>query len=191
MENNSDIRLIVGLGNVGYNYLATRHNVGFLVIEKLCIELGINLKFKKFNGCFYKGNLDKYSVIIAKPGTMMNLSGDFVSKIAKYYKIKTENILIIHDDKDLPFGKIRFSINASAGGHNGVVSIINSLNTKNIKRLRIGIGKPDNDRMLKIYVLQEFEKVEIKELAYILDRSKEGVFDFIEKSFIWLMNNYN
>ena len=133
------MKLIVGLGNPGKEYVNTRHNVGFIVLD---YYLG-HVKYKeKFNGLYYE--LDKgEKIIFLKPQTFMNNSGDCVKKFVDYYKIDSNDILIIHDDLDLEIGKIKYKYNSSSGGHNGIKSIINMLGTQEFLRLKIGISKID------------------------------------------------
>lgn len=147
------MRLIIGLGNPGKKYAQTRHNLGFMVLDALGTAIA-----KKDN------------FLLVKPQTYMNLSGQAVAKIARYYKIKPEEILIIHDDKDLPFGKIRIRHKGSAGGHLGVQSVIDALKTDKFSRLKIGIGKPDIKNTEK-FVLQKFSSEERKKLPEIINQA--------------------
>lgn len=135
--------LIIGLGNPGKTYQNTKHNLGFLIVDKLQKELGSAWKKNtKLQSELTSGKIAGGKIILAKPQTYMNLSGQAVQKIAHFYKIKPENILVIHDDFDLELGRFKISIGASAAGHNGVASIIKELKTKDFIRIRIGISAP-------------------------------------------------
>lgn len=164
------MKLIVGLGNPGEKYAKTRHNLGFMVIDKLLRKLTpfqdiVWLEAKKFNSLMAKvGNL-----FLVKPQTMMNASGYAVNKLADFYKIKPEDILVIHDDVDLPLGKMKIRPGGAAAGHHGVESIIKHLGTDKFVRFRLGIGHPGRgaDGLVEKYVLREFdinEKTELKRM---------------------------
>jgi len=154
------MHLIVGLGNIGEKYHFTRHNIGFLVID----EMTKNLNTSNINNPNFQANLKKSSYsLFAKPTTYMNNSGVAVYNIKEYYKIDLENIIIIHDDLDLPFGTIKFKIGGKDGGHNGLKSL-DSYIGKDYKRVRVGIGKPQNKEDIVKYVLSNFSKDELEEL---------------------------
>ncbi len=158
--------LIVGLGNPGVKYAKTRHNAGFLVIDALAEKHGLTLKNRpKFQSHLVEGNIDGEKSVLAAPMTYMNNSGLAVSRLAQFYKITPEEIIVVHDEIDLSFGKIRVSFNSSSGGHNGVQSIIDLLGVKNFIRARIGIGN-DLSASRKIpaekFVLQNFSAEEMK-----------------------------
>ena len=138
-----DIRLFVGLGNPGDKYASTRHNVGFMVVERLASINNISFSYnKKFSGAIAQFNLDNKSIKLLKPQTYMNESGKSIRAALNWYGVKTSQIMIIIDDMDLPLGKIRLRTKGGAGGHNGLQSAIHSLGTNNFCRLRIGIGSP-------------------------------------------------
>lgn len=169
------MKLIVGLGNPGQEYEATRHNIGFKVIDLVAHSKGIELNKEKFTGVFYKGD----DFILAKPMTFMNLSGDFVQKIAKFFKINVEDILVIYDDMDLATGTIRYREVGSSGGQNGMKDIIEKMGTDKIKRLKIGIGRPKNGA--KNWVLGTFTKLQLEELDKVKDDILNKVNEFINK----------
>jgi len=167
--------LIVGLGNPGREYEKTRHNIGFWIINNLQI-----CKFANFGPWQVKhklkaevsvGMIDAKKIILAKPQTFMNRSGEAVARTAKFYKIKPENIWVIHDDLDLPLGKIKIQKDRSAAGHKGVQSIIECLGTQNFVRCRLGIGRPTGKKTVEQYVLEPFSKAEQKTLADILEET--------------------
>ena len=181
------MKLIVGLGNPGKEYENTRHNIGFMILDSF---LG-KVKWKtKNNAMYYEKNINNEKYIFIKPLTFMNLSGNAVKKYVDYYKIKIEDILVIQDDLDLDVGILRLKQNSSDGGHNGIKSIISCLQTKDFKRLKVGIS---NNKSIdtKDYVLNNFSKEEIKKLNNILDDCYNIIEDFAQMSFIDLMSKYN
>ncbi|RBQ29607.1 aminoacyl-tRNA hydrolase [Aliarcobacter vitoriensis] len=152
--------LIVGLGNIGDKYQLTRHNIGFLVID----EITKNLNTSNINNPNFQSNLQKSAYnLFSKPITYMNNSGVAVHSIKEYYKIDLENIIIIHDDLDLPFGAIKFKIGGGHGGHNGLKSLDSHIG-KDYIRVRVGIGKPQDKEDVANYVLSNFSKEELEEL---------------------------
>lgn len=153
----SKFKLIVGLGNPGEKYQLNRHNIGFLILENYIFKSG---KFE-FNKKFDAEILKLGEIIFAKPQTFMNLSGKSVSEIARFYQIEPEEILIIQDELDLDFGKIKMSFDASDAGHNGIKSITDALGTKRYYRLRFGIGKPTDYTPIEDFVLQDFTTLEL------------------------------
>lgn len=153
------IKLIVGLGNPGAQYLETRHNVGFWVLDTLAKDCGANFKFeKKFKAEIAQANLKGHQLILAKPTTYMNLSGEAVGAICQFYKINPDEVLAVHDELDLEPGSARIKRDGGAAGNNGLKSIIQHLNTKQFYRLRIGIGKPPKQGIE--YVLSKPKKEE-------------------------------
>ena len=154
---NNKYKLIVGLGNTGEKYQLNRHNIGFLIVDKYTSNLG---KFE-FNKKFDAEILKVGEVIFAKPRTFMNLSGKSVSEICSFYQIAPEEILIIQDELDIEFGKIKLSFDSSDAGHNGIKSISDSLGTKKYYRLRFGIGKPTDYTPIEDFVLQDFTTLEL------------------------------
>lgn len=181
------MKLIVGLGNPGQEYENTRHNIGFMVLDTY---LG-KVKWKSKNNAFYyETNINGEKYLFLKPLTFMNLSGNAVKKYVDYYNIALEDILIIHDDLDLKLGTIRLKQDSSAGGHNGIKSIIQCLSTQNFKRLKIGISSVQNGDTID-YVLGKFSKTEINELNNILDICYNIIEDFSVLSFDELMSKYN
>lgn len=151
----ADLRLIVGLGNPGKEYAATRHNVGAWWLQTLCAAQNIDLQStSKFHGLLAKATICDTLVYCLMPTTYMNLSGKAVVSIANYYNILPNSILIVHDDLDLPVGAIRLKLDGGHGGHNGLRDIIGAVQTKNFYRLRIGIGHPGNKDLVSDYVLQ-------------------------------------
>ncbi len=186
------MRLIVGLGNPGNQYKNTRHNIGFTCVDAFLASEGIKATIdKKFNAevaIINKGN-DK--TIVAKPLTYMNLSGNSVAAIANYYKISSENIIVIHDDLYLDLGKLRIKRKGSAGGQNGIKDIISKLATEDFNRLKFGIGL-DQRIPVKDYVLSKFSKIESKNLESVINDVMIVCQLFTEgMSINDLMNRYN
>jgi PTH1 family peptidyl-tRNA hydrolase len=156
--------LIAGLGNPGKKYAYTRHNIGFLVID----EIAKNQNTSNINNTNFKAEVLKYSnTLLVKPQTFMNLSGESIINIADYYNIVNENIIVIHDDLDLPFGAVKFKIGGGHGGHNGLKSIDANID-KDYIRVRIGIGKPSDKKDVANYVLNDFSKDELNQLKDII-----------------------
>ena len=183
------MKLIVGLGNPGVEYLNTRHNIGFYFIEAYTISLDLNWK-EKFNGMYIKTKIHDEDVIFLKPLTYMNLSGECVKKYVDYYKISPEDILVIHDDLDMENFRVKLKKNGSSGGHNGIKNIINCLGTENFKRLKIGIGKNVQYDTID-YVLSKFSKEELAELKKIEDYVSNIIDDYFLLAFGDLMSKYN
>ncbi len=152
----ADIRLIVGLGNPGADYVGTRHNAGFWLIDALAVDRGLNFRFeKRYNADECRLKADGKDVFLLKPQTFMNRSGQAVAALARYYKIKTEEILVIHDELDLPPGTNRLKQAGGHGGHNGLRDIISHLGGNGFFRIRIGIGHPGDAKQVINYVLHK------------------------------------
>ncbi len=186
------MKLIVGLGNPGSQYKDTRHNVGFMCIDAFLATEGVKMAIdKKFNAEISIISKNNSKVIVAKPLTYMNLSGNSVSAIANYYKINSENIIIIHDDLNLDFGKLRIKRKGSAGGQNGIKDIISKLATEDFNRLKFGIGL-DQRIPVKDYVLSKFSKNELIQLEPVINDEVTACQLFAEgMSINDLMNRYN
>lgn len=186
------MKLIVGLGNPGREYQQTRHNIGFIVIDRILKDLSLELKVdNKLQAAYVKTKINGEDVILAKPLTYMNLSGQAVIALMNFYKVEKDNLIIISDDTALELGKIRLRGSGSHGGQNGLRHIITQLGTQEFKRLRVGIG--DNSLMNKAdYVLGKFTPKEIDVLMPVFDKCRDLIFDWINKmSFENLMNKYN
>lgn len=181
------MKLIVGLGNPGDEYKATRHNIGFIVLDNYIKD---GLWKEKYNALYKDMMIDNEKVILVKPTTYMNLSGDAVIKFVNFYKIDPSDILVIHDDLDLPFGRIRIKFDSSSGGHNGIKSIINNLGTQKFGRLKIGISHNSNGDT-KDYVLGHFTEEENQKLNKILPDTKKIIDDFIKYDINKAIENYN
>lgn len=165
------MHLIVGLGNIGEKYQLTRHNVGFLVID----EMTKSLTSSNINKSNFKADIQKsgYNLFV-KPNTYMNHSGEAVGAIKEYFKIDMEDIIVIHDDLDLPFGTVKFKVGGGHGGHNGLRSIDSHIG-KDYIRVRIGIGKPANKEDVANYVLSNFSKEELNKLQGIISHTIKAI----------------
>lgn len=183
------MKLIAGLGNPGLSYFNSRHNIGFEVIDKLCRIYNIEL-LPKHKALMGTGLIDNTKIILAKPQTYMNLSGESIREIADYYKISNSDITIIHDDLDVPIGKIKIKHNGSSGGHNGVKNIILHLGGENFNRIRIGIGKKPQGWLLDDYVLGKFSPDEKKDIDIAVDKACDSV-KIIVKDVLVAMNKFN
>jgi peptidyl-tRNA hydrolase, PTH1 family len=185
------MKLIIGLGNPGKQYEQTRHNVGFMVIDKLSKELSIPLDRHKFNGIYGIGHISGEKIILLKPLTYMNLSGECIRPLMDYYEINDDEIVVIYDDLDLPVGKIRLRAKGSAGGHNGIKSMISHLASQEFNRIRVGVDRPNNGMKISDYVLGQFTKEEEQGIQEAIDRSVNACEKWLSTSFIQVMNEYN
>lgn len=185
------MKLIVGLGNPGMEYVGTRHNVGFETIDRLSDAFSITLNHQKLKGVSGQGSIAGEKVILAKPMTYMNNSGECVGAIARFYKIAPEDIIVIFDDIYLPVGQLRIREKGSAGGHNGIKSIIAHLGSEDFKRVRIGVGEKKPGQDLASHVLSRFSKQEQEAVAEGMDNAKDAVEVMISDGIAKAMNLYN
>ena len=186
-----DTFLLIGLGNPGREYKDNRHNVGFMLIDRVAVRLNARGMKLQSKAIVTTATYEENKLILAKPQTYMNLSGHSVQGLAHFYKIPLENILVAHDDLDLPFGTLRVRPGGGPGGQKGLASTIEQLGTKDIPRLRLGIGRPPGRMDPAAYVLQDFSKDEMKELSSILDRAADAVLTFVTDGLDKAMNKYN
>ena len=186
-----DTYLLIGLGNPGREYRDNRHNFGFMVIDRLIVRLnaqGMRVQSKAIvTSAAYEGR----KLILAKPQTYMNLSGQSIQGLANFYKLPLENILVAFDDLDLPFGTIRLRPGGGAGGQKGFASAIEQLGTTEVARLRLGIGRPPGRMDPAAYVLQNFSREELKYLSEIVDRAADAALTFVVDGLNKAMNKYN
>lgn len=185
------MKVIVGLGNPGRSYSKSRHNLGFMVIDKLASECGIKLNRKGFYSIWSRGLIVGEKVILAKPQTFMNLSGKAVRSILKGLRAETSDLLIISDDMDIGLGKIRIRHKGSSGGHKGIQSVIDAIGTDRFIRLRIGIGKPEDKEETESYVLRPFKKTEIPSATGAVHVAAEATVTIIKDGITAAMNKYN
>ncbi len=182
--------LIAGLGNPGDKYKKTRHNIGFNVIQELSKEYNIPLSKEKFSAEFGKGKINNCDVILVKPMSFMNLSGEPVQKITNFYNIDTEDVIIVHDDLDIEIGSIKLKVKGGHGGHNGIKSLISNIG-KEFIRIRIGIGRPDGKGDVSDFVLGKFQKQDKDIIAEILYMTKKAVISILEDGTAAAMNEFN
>ncbi|OCA80676.1 aminoacyl-tRNA hydrolase [Bacillus sp. FJAT-27225] len=185
------MKLIVGLGNPGRQYAGTRHNVGFEVIALLADRLGIAMDQAKHKGVFGSGVHKGEKVLLLMPLTYMNLSGEAIRAAMDFYKLDTEDLLVIYDDLDLPTGKIRLRQKGSPGGHNGIKSTIAHLGTQEFNRIRIGISRPPVGMAVPDYVLGRFSKEEGPLIEEAINKSAAACEAWLENPFLQVMNDFN
>lgn len=183
--------LLIGLGNPGREHMQNRHNVGFMLIDRLAVRLnarGMKLQSKAIiTNALYEDT----KILLAKPQTYMNLSGQSVQGLLHFYKLPMENLLVAHDDLDLPFGTLRVRPGGGPGGQKGMASTIERLGTKDFPRLRIGIGRPPGRMDPAAYVLQDFSRDEMAALSGMLDRAADAALTFVTDGLDKTMNKYN
>lgn len=187
----TDNYLIIGLGNPGREYKDNRHNIGFMLIDRLAVRIdarGIKLQSKAI---VTSGFYEERKLILAKPQTYMNLSGQSVQGLLHFYKIPSENLMVAHDDLDLPLGTIRIRPGGGAGGQRGMASTIERLGTKDFPRLRLGIGRPPGRMAPADYVLQNFSRAEMLIVSETLDRAADAALTFVTEGLNAAMNRFN
>lgn len=183
------MKLIVGLGNPGKEYELTRHNMGFLTIDKLADEWGVYVDKKYNKGLFQKVKYFDEDVYLLKPQTFMNLSGTSVSDFVSYFRINLEDIVVVYDELALPPGKIRLRLGGSSGGHKGMQNIIDQLKTDKIKRIRIGVGEPQYNVI--DYVLSKPSKEDQDLINLAIEKAVEAIKDILKNDFHHAMSKYN
>lgn len=184
--------LIVGLGNPGKEYATTRHNAGFLVAQRIADLFHMEfIRSGKYHGLLAQGMIEEEKVYLLLPTTYMNVSGVAVKAFVAEKKIALENVLVICDDFQLPFGELRFRPKGSAGGHNGLASVIEQLQTQDVPRLRLGIGSPKSKDQVTDFVLSEFKTSEKKQLVEIIDRAASGCRSFLVSGISHTMAEFN
>lgn len=184
-------RLIVGLGNPGPRYAATRHNAGFFVLDLLAERVGSRFKAHRSRTDVVEGRLAGAPVVLAKPVSYMNESGGPVNAAARFYKIAPEQVVVVHDELDLPFGSLRLKRGGGDGGHNGLKSITSALGSKDYARVRFGIGRPPGRQDPADYVLREFASSERKDLPFLVDRAADAVEVLVAKGLEAAQNDFN
>lgn len=183
--------LIIGLGNPEAEYSKTRHNMGFNTINKIAQQYNIEINKNKFQGLYESAIIEGQKVILVKPQTYMNLSGNCVKQIADFYKIPKEEILVIYDDMDIEPGKIKIRKKGRSGGHNGMKSIIQMLGTEEFPRIRIGIGRPEHNGDEINYVIGAIPEEEIPILDEGVKKAKEAVIEILKNGIDSAMNKLN
>jgi PTH1 family peptidyl-tRNA hydrolase len=183
--------LVIGLGNPGREYRDTRHNFGFMMIDRIAVRLNARGMKVQSKAIVMDARHGDKKLILAKPQTFMNLSGQSVQGLAHFYRISNENLIILSDDLDLPFGTLRIRASGGPGGQRGLGNILEKLGSKEVPRLRIGIGRPPGRMDPAAYVLQNFSRDEQKSVSEILDRGADAVFAFVDHGLNKAMNEFN
>jgi len=192
------MKLIVGLGNPGRGYAHNRHNVGFVCLNHFARTQGIRFDRKQGKARVGTGEVAGSQVLLARPQTYMNLSGQSVSRLMKKFNINLNDLVVIHDDLDLPLGKIRLRHGSSSGGHKGIDSIISSLGSQDFTRLRVGIGRPTTEGLaptseadIVAYVLSNFTPEEKQIVAQVIPKASEAIYCLLSQGLVAAMNKYN
>lgn len=183
--------LLAGLGNPGPEYKLNRHNVGFMAVDEIAGRLGVKFTRLQSQALVTKGEQDGRKLILVKPRTYMNLSGNALAALVRFYKIPQENILVIYDDVDLPFETLRLRPDGGSAGHKGMRSIIERLGSQEFPRLRIGVGRPKGRMATPDHVLQDFSRQEQDALPFVLGRAADAALAFVTQGVERAMNEYN
>ena len=184
------MKIIVGLGNPGIPYRMTRHNIGFQIIDRLAKINHIPIRTKRFKSLYGTGWIESQQVILAKPMTFMNHSGEAVKKVADFFHLGMEDLIVVHDDLDLAFGRLRFKRRGGDGGHQGIRSIIERMGGNSFLRLKVGIGRPPQGMDPAEYVLETFDKAEQSCLNQILSHSAESIRVMVLEGLEKAMNQF-
>ena len=185
------VRLVVGLGNPGTDYASTRHNAGFLVVDQVAAAWDISLHQRKFSVALGRGRVNGVETILVKPQAYMNNSGPPVRQVGDYFKISYRDMLVIHDDIDLEFGRLKIKVKGGHGGHNGVRSLIGALGEDAFVRLRVGIGRSGDDGSVVKHVLGTFDQHERASLPKVIQRAREAVETILCEGAKEGMNRFN
>lgn len=183
--------LVAGLGNPGKEYINTKHNVGFLTVDEISRRVGIELNKKKFHSSFGDGLFGDSRLLLIKPDTYMNRSGEAVASVQQFYNLPAENILVVYDEMDLPVGTVKIKPGGGSAGHNGIKSIISQMGSSDFVRIRIGIGKPRSGTGGANHVLSGFSKSEQEEIEESIVRASDAVLEIIESGLQTAMNKFN
>jgi peptidyl-tRNA hydrolase, PTH1 family len=183
--------LLIGLGNPGREYANTRHNFGFMLVDRIAVRLNARGMKVQSKAIVLDARYEERKLILAKPQTFMNLSGQSVQGLAHFYKVPFTNLIVLSDDLDLPFGTIRIRASGGPGGQRGLSSILEKLGTKDIPRMRLGIGRPPGRMDPADYVLQNFSKDENQILSETLDRAADATLEFVSNGLNAAMNKFN
>lgn len=191
MDNHNPPYLIAGLGNPGREYALSRHNVGFMLVDSLAKHLGTSFTRLESKALVCKADYEGRRIILAKPQTYMNLSGQAVGSLVRYYKVPLERLLVAYDDVDLPLGVLRLRPGGGSAGQKGMKSIIERLGTQDIPRLRIGVDRPPGRMQAADYVLQDFDRAQAEVLPGLLQRGVEAALVFVVQGLEAAMNQFN
>lgn len=184
------MKLIVGLGNPGAKFKNNRHNIGFMVADIFAIEQGVSWRYNKDWICYFAKTKE---YVLMKPATYMNESGEAVKAVCEYFGVDSKNVLVMHDEVDLEFGKIRLSFDGSSAGHHGVESINKSLATEEFARLRVGVGRPAKEDKIGVdkYVLADFSEEQKKGLPDVIAKCEEAIKSYLDEGIGATMNKFN
>ena len=185
------LKLVVGLGNPGKAYTLTRHNIGFMTIDHMASTFHIGLDKKKFSARFGRGAIEGCSVILAKPLAYMNRSGIPTSQLARYFRISCNDLIVIHDDIDLAFGRLKIKQKGGSGGHKGIQSLREAFGDDGFTRIRMGVGRPEPDRQAADHVLSEFNSDERRILDQVIVGAREAVMTILREGTEVAMNCFN
>ncbi|MCL2475416.1 MAG: aminoacyl-tRNA hydrolase [Chloroflexi bacterium] len=185
------MKLIVGLGNLGMQYANTRHNAGFMALEYLAKENKLEFNKSESQAKIAKGTIAGYEILLAKPQTFMNLSGLAVKKLMNKYRLSIDDIVVIHDDLDLPIGKMRIKKGGGTGGHNGLESIVDELDNASFARIRLGISRPEYSDQMASYVLNILKPEERKSLEELLPTMQQALIEILRFDVNTAANKYN
>jgi PTH1 family peptidyl-tRNA hydrolase len=184
------VKVIVGLGNPGVRYQWSRHNVGFQVADRLAERFSILISIRRFKAFYGKGRIDSEEVVLVKPLTYMNRSGEAVKQIVDFFHARLEDLMVVHDDLDLSFGKLRFKRRGGDGGHQGVRSVIERVGGGNFIRLKVGVGRPPKGMAPADYVLSSFDEKERPHLEKIVLRAAESIELMLSEGIEAAMSRY-
>jgi len=185
------LKLVVGLGNPGLRYKNSRHNAGFMILERFSDLYDIVINQSLFNSELGKGKINGETVILAEPQTFMNLSGVSVRRLADYFRIAADDLIVLHDDLDLPFQTIRLKSGGGHGGHKGLLSLMEHMGNGDFGRIRFGIGKPARKSMVEGYVLEHFSSEEAESLFEVTDKAAAALHDILFSDILTAMQKYN
>ena len=183
------MRIVIGLGNPGREYARTRHNIGFMVVERMAKRIGADRGRARFRSQIAEGSFAHQQIVLVQPQTYMNLSGHALREIVNWYRVDLEDVLVVFDDMDLPFGSLRLRPSGSAGGHNGLRSIVEQLGTTTVPRLRLGIGRGRSSAVGQ--VLSRFSPEEERHLPEVIDEAVDAITCWVEHGIVPCMNNVN
>lgn len=185
------MKWFVGLGNPGKQYESTRHNIGWMALDRFAEKHDIRISQSKCKGLLGEGHVGGQKVVLLKPMTYMNLSGESIRAYMDFYKASIDDLIVIYDDLDTPFGSIRLRYQGSAGGHNGIKSTIQHLGTQSFNRIRMGISRPAPGRDIADYVLSTFSKEEMQTMPQVLDRTVQAMEFALQNDFEKTMAKFN
>lgn len=185
------MHLVLGLGNPGRRYDRTRHNAGFLVVDRLGGRWGGTVDRKQFGALVARADIDGSAVVLAKPQTFMNCSGQPTASLRGYYKVAPDDLVVVHDDVDIPFGQVRVKRGGGSGGHNGLRDIRRHLGDADFLRVRVGVSRPPAGSDTAAYVLGEWTSVEADALDSVVDRAADAVQSVVKSGVIHAMNQFN